>query len=63
MPEAVEKPVKTGGGDSGLTVDAQDDDAEDSADDHDDHHDGSEVVTRGLEHLDGHSASEDQVDP
>ena len=49
-------------GDSGLTVDAQDDDAEDSADDHDDHHDGSEVVTRGLEHLDGHSASEDQVD-
>ena len=49
-------------GDSGLTVDAQDDDAEDSADDHDDHHDGSEVVTRSLEHLDGHSASEDQVD-
>ena len=45
-----------------LTVDAQDDNAEDSADDHDDHHDGSEVVTRSLEHLDGHSASEDQVD-
>ena len=49
-------------GDSGLTVDAQDDDAEDSADDHDNHHDGSEVVTRGLEHLDGHSTSKDQVD-
>ena len=49
-------------GDSGLTVDAQDDDAEDSADDHDDHHDGSEVIARSLEHLDGHGASEDQVD-
>ncbi len=49
-------------GDGGLAVNTQDDDTEDSANDHDDHHDGSEVVTRGLEHLDGHSASEDQVD-
>ena len=49
-------------GDGSLAVSAQDDDTEDSADDHDDHHDGSKVVTRGLEHLDGHSASEDQVD-
>ena len=45
-----------------LAVNTQDNDAEDSAGDHDDHHDGSEVVARGLEHLDGHSASEDQVD-
>ena len=44
-----------------LTVNTQDNDAEDSAGDHDDHHDRGEVVTRGLEHLDGHSASEDQV--
>ena len=49
-------------GDGGLAVNTQDDDTEDSAGDHDDHHDGSEVVARGLEHLDGHGASKDQVD-
>ena len=49
-------------GDGGLAVNAQDDDAEDSADNHDDHHDGSEVVARGLEHLDGHGTGKDQVD-
>ena len=48
--------------DGGLAVNAQDDDAEDSADDHDDHHDGSEVVARGLEHLDGHGTGKDKVD-
>lgn len=60
MPEALEKPVKAGAVMVARPLTPEDDDTEDSANDHDDHHDGSEVVTRGLEHLDGHSASEDR---
>ena len=40
----------------------QNDDAEHGARDHDDHHDGGQIIAGLLEHLNGHGASEDQVD-
>ena len=49
------------GGDGGLALGAEHHDAEDGAHDHDDHHDGSQVVARLLESLDGHGTGEHQV--
>ena len=50
-----------GGRHLSLAVRTEHHDAEHGADDHGEHHDGGQVVARGLQHLDGHRAHDEQV--